>query len=130
MRTKHQNNYLSVFIYIDMQNLQLYALAIEFDFIHFKCPFVSKPGIHEIDNDGNLRSRKVKLVDVDCPHCDQCTLHITNATERIRMIPNKHKTSYLRLRCSKQRQGRIHHKQMQEDDKELDEKKNAVLVRF
>lgn len=108
---------------------QLYALAIEFDYIHFKCPFVSKPGIHRIDNDGNLRNRKLKLVDVDCSICSQCTLHVTDNTERIRMIPNKHNTSYLRLRSSKQRQGRIHHTQKQQDSKELD-KNNAVLVRF
>ena len=127
MRTKHQNNYL---IYIHMENLQLYALAIEFDYIHFKCPFVSKPGIHRVDNDGNLRSRNIEEVDVDCPYCDQCTLCITDNTERLRMIPNKLNTSYLRLRSSRERQGRIHHKQMQEDEKELDEKKNAVLVRF
>ena len=34
--------------------MHMYALAIEFDFIHFKCPFVSKPGIHRVDNDGNI----------------------------------------------------------------------------
>ena len=109
--------------------MHMYALAIEFDDIYFKCPFVSKSSIHRVDNDGNLRSRDIKEVAVACPYCDQCTLHITNATERIRMISNKQKTSYLRLRSSRERQHRIWHKQLQEDQVEVDSN-DSIMVRF
>ena len=105
------------------------VLAIERDWIHLKCPFDHKQGIHRIENDGNLRDRLITDVEIDCPTCNGYALLINMHTERIRMVSNKNKTCYLRLRSSKERQQRIWHKQIQEDALEFD-KDRQVMVRF